>query len=80
MKIQIKLRHNRDEYFSNVNEVTIDELKIIEELLERASSGKLTHFVLEGKDESYYFSKQIISESVITIIKGDSKPRVSPYA
>lgn len=71
MKAQVKLLYNNQEYFSNLRLVTPSELKKIQQTIDYAVSGKLESLELENGNQNYHFPKEIVLQSIITIIKHD---------
>jgi hypothetical protein len=68
MKLQIKLLYSHYQYDSSITEVTQKEVDEAYKIAELAAQGKLSFLVLEFENRKYYFSKEILKTSIITVI------------
>lgn len=68
MKLQIKLLYSHYQYDSSITEVTQKEVDEAYKIAELAAQGKLNFLVLEYENRKYYFSKEILKISIITVI------------
>ena len=69
MKIQIVLEYKDKTYESDIDELTDDEYNSLTGLIEQFSQGKGGYFRFDSGDKQHYFNKQILKQSIITIIK-----------
>lgn len=68
MNIQIKLNYKDKVYLSNVQECTDRLVMETKNLMSRASEGKVTSLTIENGNEEYFFTKEILKKSIITVI------------
>lgn len=68
MKVQIMVAYGNDVYSSHVKEFTQEEIDDTKGYLKQIAEGKATYLSVENGEQEYFFSKQILAQSVITII------------
>lgn len=67
MKTQIFLKYKKEIYTSDECELNDDELLKLQFFLEKAAKGELESFVIKNGVNTFYFSKNIILKSIITL-------------
>lgn len=67
-KITIKLETKEQVYWSDSIEMNTEEAKKVVELCEKAVEGNASMLSFSYGQEQYFFGKNIIKESVISII------------
>lgn len=69
-KVAINIEFNGKNVTSNYSEFTDYDIKILQQICENAASGKLSYLKVESENKEYYFPKQIIEQSVISLVFG----------
>lgn len=67
-KAQIILEYQNKIYSSEVSEVSEDEIKILKDFMEQISKGKISYLTFENKGTHFYFLKNIIENSIISLV------------
>jgi len=70
-KVKIKLEYNGVAYYGDSTETTEEELSMVKKLLKEAAEGNVTYLSFGHKNEIYYFSPEIIKQSILTLIYND---------
>ena len=68
MKIQVKLDYNDKIYLSNTTECTQDDVSEAKNLMKQIAQGKITYLSIESGFEEYFFTKEVLEKSIITVI------------
>ena len=68
MKIQIKLDYLDKIYLSKEQECEQNDVDQAKDLIKKIAEGKITYLSIENKTEEYFFTKQILEKSIITVI------------
>ncbi len=68
MKIQVKLDYNDKIYLSNTTECTQNDVSEAKNLMKQIAQGKITYLSIESGFEEYYFTKEVLEKSIITVI------------
>ena len=69
-KVAINIEFNGKNVTSNYSEFTDEEIKTLQQFCETAVSGKISYLKIESENKEYYFPKQIIEQSVISLVYG----------
>jgi len=69
MKVQIIIDYNGQTYKGEGEEVNEETYQRIEEMIVQASKGEVNYIALEDANAKYFFSKEALKNSVITLIK-----------
>lgn len=67
-KAAINIEYNNKHVISDYTEFTDEEFNRIKRICEDVASGKMTYFKMKSKNMEYYFPKQILEQSIITIV------------
>jgi len=67
MKTAIKLEYKGIVYTSEYSETTEEEFNEIDNLVTLAVKGKLDYMTIINNSERYFFNKEILKESILTI-------------
>lgn len=71
MRISVKIEHKDKEWVSDVQELTENEVSVMEKLLEEIATGNVNYFhmdITHEKRETVYFGIEILSHSILTLI------------
>jgi hypothetical protein len=68
MTIQIKLDYNDKIYLSNKKECTKEHIEETKDLITQVAQGKMTYMSIESGCEEYFFTKEVLEKSIITVI------------
>ena len=69
MRVYIKLEYKEKVYRSRYQELDGDEMETLENLMQKITDGDASRFQFENNNETYYFGRNILNESIITVIK-----------
>jgi hypothetical protein len=67
-KIRIKIEYRDKTYLSDIIEANEEEESKIKNSLEFAAKGELTYMNFECNNQQQYFSKEILVQSVLTLV------------
>lgn len=67
-KVAINVEYNGKSITSDSTEYSDTDFVLVQQLCQEAASGKLTYLKFNGGNNEHYFSKQILMQSVITLI------------
>jgi hypothetical protein len=68
MKIQIKLEYYNKIYLSDTTECTQNDVSEAKNLMKQIAKGKITYLSIKNGFEEYYFIKEVLEKSIITVI------------
>jgi hypothetical protein len=68
MTIQIKLDYNDKIYLSNKQECTKEDVEKAKDLIKQIAQGENDYLSIESGCEEYYFTKEVLEKSIITVI------------
>lgn len=67
MKVSIKLEYKNKVYNSDYKEITEEEKNQLTDFIKKIVEGNATHLAFKKDNQEYYFGKEILKESIITI-------------
>lgn len=68
MEIQVRLEYKDKVYLSNKTKCTDDDVKEAKNLIKQIAQGKITYLSIESDIKEYYFTKQVLEKSILTVI------------
>ena len=67
-KVAINVEFNGKNVISNYSEFTEEEIKGLQKFCQTAASGSISYLKMESGNKEYYFPKQIIEHSIISLV------------
>lgn len=66
-RIKISLQYENKTFSSNEREVSDDEIQKVKDFLNKVAQGQIINLCIENNGMYYYFPKNIIDNSIITL-------------
>jgi len=67
MKISIRLEYKEKVFTSDYTDLTEKEIEELEVVIQKLVEGKLSHFSMKRDNQTFYFGRTILMESILTI-------------